>query len=80
MQLVHRVFAADDEDVEDDEEDEDTALLFPSPGLRLSPWIQAAVVVAGVVAPPCGCCCLPPFTVGLELFDPAAVTQDAHSP
>lgn len=71
--------AADDEDVEEDEEDEETALPFPSPGLRLSPWTHAAVVVAGVVAPPC-CCCLPPFTVGLELLEPAAVTQDAQSP
>lgn len=71
--------AACNEDVEEDEEDEETALPFPSPGLRLSPWIHAAVV-AGVVAPPCCCCCRPPFTVGLELLEPAAVTQDAQSP
>lgn len=81
LQLEHRVLAADNEDVEQDEDDDETALPFPSPGLRLSPWIHAAVVVAGVVALPCCCCCcLPPFTVGLELLEPAAVTQDAQSP
>lgn len=80
LQLEHRVLAAEDEDVEEDEEDEETALPFPSPGLRLSLWTHATVVVAGVVAPPSCCCCLPPFTVGLELLEPAAVTQDAQSP
>ncbi|KAG7264093.1 hypothetical protein CRUP_021271, partial [Coryphaenoides rupestris] len=82
LQLVHRVLAVDNEDVEEAEDADEAPLPFPSPGLMLSPWTHEPVIPRwrSVAGPPC---CLLPSSVppwGLELLEPAAVTQDAQRP